>query len=159
MGWVCADFGCNVGGFTDCLLSRGATRVYAVDTGYGILKWSLRRDPRVVTMERTNALHVHLAEKVRLLTVDVGWTPQHLVLPRALNHLDAKGEIVSLVKPHYETDRSNLRGGVLPEDQAENEVARITSHLTALNLNVVNSVESPLRGDSGNREWLIHVRR
>src|SRR3954464_11050910 len=73
-GLVCADLGSNAGGFVDCLLSRGAARVYAVDTGYGALDWKLRKDPRVVVMERTNAMHVQLPEKVGLVTIDVAWT-------------------------------------------------------------------------------------
>src|SRR5438045_1304623 len=73
-GSVCADLGSNVGGFVDCLLSRGAVRVYAVDTGYGALEWKLRKDARVVVMERTNAMHVVLPERVKLVTIDVAWT-------------------------------------------------------------------------------------
>src|SRR5690242_644761 len=80
-GWVCADFGANAGGFTDCLLSRCAAKVYAIDTGYGALEWKLRTDPRVVVMERTNAMHVELPEQVDLVTIDVAWTKQRLILP------------------------------------------------------------------------------
>src|SRR5712675_3605403 len=75
-GKTCADLGSNTGGFVDCLLQRGATRVYAIDTGYGALDWKLRKDPRVVVMERTNAMHVELPEKVQLVTIDVAWTKQ-----------------------------------------------------------------------------------
>src|SRR4051812_11330036 len=75
-GLVCADLGSNTGGFVDCLLQRGASRVYAVDTGYGVLDWKLRKDPRVVVMERTNAMHVRLPEPVDLVTIDVAWTRQ-----------------------------------------------------------------------------------
>src|SRR6266404_2482418 len=82
-GFVCADFGANAGGFTDCLLQRGASRVYAIDTGYGALEWKLRRDPRVVAMERTNAMHVELPEEVDLVVVDVAWTKQRFILPAA----------------------------------------------------------------------------
>ncbi|NOT00929.1 MAG: hypothetical protein HOP29_09895, partial [Phycisphaerales bacterium] len=96
---VCADLGCNVGGFTDCLLRRGARRVYAVDTGFGALDWKLRRDPRVVVMERTNALHLTLPEPIDLVTIDVAWTRQTLILPRALE-LIRRG-------PQRETTRPN----------------------------------------------------
>src|SRR3954464_2055528 len=82
-GWICADLGCNVGGFVDCLLQRGAAKVYAIDTGYGALDWKLRKDPRVVTMERTNAMHVSLPEQVDLVTIDVAWTRQNKILPSA----------------------------------------------------------------------------
>ena len=80
-GLVCADLGSHIGGFVNCLLQRGATRVYAVDTAYGTLSFRLRKDPRVVVMERTNAMHVALPESVALVTIDVGWIPQAKVLP------------------------------------------------------------------------------
>src|SRR5579864_3600866 len=73
---ICADLGCSTGGFTDCLLQRGAAKVFAVDTGYGVLDWKLRNDPRVVVMERTNAMHVNLPESVDLVSIDVAWTKQ-----------------------------------------------------------------------------------
>src|SRR6266480_1183997 len=82
-GFVCADLGSNVGGFVDCLLQRGAKKVYAIDTGYGVLEWKLRKDPRVVVMERTNAMHVNLPEKVGVVTIDVAWTKQKHILPAA----------------------------------------------------------------------------
>src|SRR5882724_12381661 len=78
-GFTCADFGANAGGFTDCMLQRGAGKVYAVDTGYGALEWKLRKDARVVVMERTNAMHVDLPEKVDLVAVDVAWTKQRFI--------------------------------------------------------------------------------
>lgn len=114
-GFVCADLGCNVGGFTDCLLRRGASRVYAVDTGYGVLDYRLRKDPRVVVMERTNALHLHLPQPVQLVCIDVAWTRQHHILPAARQLLPPfeQGQIISLIKPHYEADARLLRGGVL----------------------------------------------
>ncbi|MHC4480407.1 MAG: SAM-dependent methyltransferase, partial [Planctomycetota bacterium] len=101
-GLLAADFGCNVGGFTDCFLHRGARRVYAVDTGYGMLAWKLRQDERVVVMERTNAMHVELPEPVDVVAVDVGWTKQRYILPNALKRLDAHGSVLSLLKPQYE---------------------------------------------------------
>src|SRR5688572_17870582 len=80
-GFVCADLGCNVGGLTDCLLQRGAAKVYAIEKGYGVIEWRLRKDPRVVVMERTNAMHVQLPERVDLVTIDVAWTRQLLIRP------------------------------------------------------------------------------
>ena len=99
-GFICADFGSNTGGFVDCLLQRGAAKVYAIDTGYGVLDWKLRKDPRVVVMERTNAMHVELPEPVRLVTIDVAWTKQRIILPAAKRVLDRDGWIVTLLKPH-----------------------------------------------------------
>ncbi|MFZ4696664.1 MAG: SAM-dependent methyltransferase, partial [Phycisphaerales bacterium] len=102
-GLVAADFGCNVGGFTDVLLRAGAAKVFAVDTGYGTLAWRLRQDARVVTMERTNALHAERPEGgVDLVVLDLAWTPQRLAIPAALRWLRPGGHIISLVKPHYE---------------------------------------------------------
>src|SRR5260370_13738538 len=79
-GWVCADLGSNTGGFVDCLLQRGAAKVYAIDTGYGALDWKLRNDPRVMVMERTNAMHVELPEKIARISIDVAWTRQKHIL-------------------------------------------------------------------------------
>src|SRR3954447_15089954 len=113
-GLVCADLGCNAGGFTDCLLQRGAAKVYAVDTGYGMLEWKLRKDPRVVVMERTNAMHAQLPEPVGLVTIDVAWTKQRHILPAARRMVAADGKVVTLIKPHYEADPTLLVRGVLP---------------------------------------------
>ncbi len=153
-GWTCADLGCNVGGFTDCLLQFGAARVYAIDTGYGELAWTLRKDHRVVVMERTNALHVGLPEPVRLVTIDVGWTRQHLILPAALRLLGAGGSIVTLVKPHYEAEASDLRRGVLPEDRVADTLQRMRDRVAEVGFEFSTLIESPLRGHTGNREFL-----
>ncbi len=101
-GLVGADLGCNIGGFTDCMLQEGVLRVYAVDTGYGMLAWKLRQDERVVVMERTNAMHVELPERVGVVTVDVGWTRQRHILPHALELCAPGGIVLSLFKPQYE---------------------------------------------------------
>src|SRR5881296_3349699 len=113
---VCADLGSNVGGFVDCLLQRGAKKVYAVDTGYGALEWKLRKDPRVVVMERTNAMHVTLPEPVGFISIDVAWTRQRNILPAAGRLLAADGRVVSLIKPHYEAAPATLRKGILPPE-------------------------------------------
>jgi 23S rRNA (cytidine1920-2'-O)/16S rRNA (cytidine1409-2'-O)-methyltransferase len=129
-GLTAADFGCSTGGFTDCLLQRGAAKVYAVDTGYGVLDWKLRNDPRVVVMERTNCLHaappseVVATGGVDLIVIDASWTPQRLVIPAALAWLKQSTEarIISLIKPHYEfKDQGNKlpHGGILDEHLAE----------------------------------------
>src|SRR5437773_5100228 len=112
-GLTCADLGCSTGGFTDCLLQHGAAKVYAIDTGYGVLDWKLRKDPRVVVMERTNAMHVELPELVDLVTIDVAWTKQRIILPAAARALSSTGAVVTLIKPHYEAEPKMLRGGVL----------------------------------------------
>src|SRR5215207_2113878 len=121
-GLICADLGSNAGGFVDCLLQRGAAKVYAVDTGYGVLEWKLRKDPRVVVMERTNAMHVVLPEPVGVVTIDVAWTRQRHILPAARRLVAPDGFVITLIKPHYEADPSQLLKGVLPEGDVDGVV-------------------------------------
>lgn len=151
-GMVCADLGSHVGGFVDCLLQRGAGMVYAVDTCYGTLAWKLRKDSRVVVLERTNALHVDLPEKVDLVTIDVGWTRQELILPHAAHLLKPQGRIITLLKPHYEAPRNLLTHGVLPECHWPTIVDRVLAEITALGLCIEAWTISPLLGHGGNRE-------
>src|SRR6184192_3985204 len=92
-GKICADLGCSTGGFTDCLLQHGAAKVYAIDTGYGVLDWKLRTDPRVIVMERTNAMHVTLPQPIEIVTIDVAWTKQRHILPSASRILGPGGAV------------------------------------------------------------------
>ena len=153
-GMVCADLGSHVGGFVDCLLQRGAGRVYSVDTAYGLLAWKLRRDARVEVLERTNALHVGLPEPMDLVTIDVGWTPQAKILPRAATLLKTDGQVVTLIKPHYEAKRDQLQKGVLPDDTAAETAQRVLHECEAAGWTVRGSILSPIRGHGGNREYL-----
>jgi len=158
-GACCADFGCNVGGFTDCLLRCGAARVYAVDTGYGQLAWRLRKDPRVVVMERTNALHVKPPELVDMVAVDVAWTPQERIVPAALRWLKPAGRVLSLLKPHYELSkmRRSRPTAVLADRQAD-EICRIVCRrLERLGCCVRAAMRSVLRGKGGNREFFLLI--
>jgi 23S rRNA (cytidine1920-2'-O)/16S rRNA (cytidine1409-2'-O)-methyltransferase len=157
-GKVCADLGCNAGGFTDCLLQRGAAKVYAVDTGYGALEYKLRRDPRVVTMERTNAMHVSLPEPVGLVVIDVAWTKQKHILPNARKLLGAGGEVVTLLKPHYEAEKSQLKMGVLREEELPGVVERVKGEMTAAGFEVLGMTTSPIKGAKGNVEMLAWLR-
>ncbi len=164
-GRVCADLGCSTGGFTDVLLRRGAARVYAVDTGYGVLDWTLRNDDRVRVLERTNALHVSLPEPVALVTIDAGWTRQARILPHARTLLAPAGEIVTLVKPHYEVDADSLRPsrGVLPEERLEPVLQHVREEIRAAGFEIVGETPSPIRGSAGksargNVEVLMHLR-
>lgn len=165
-GLVCADLGCSTGGFTDCLLARGAARVFAVDTAYGQLAWRLRNHPDVTVMERRNALHVEPPEPVDLVVVDLGWTRQDKAVPAALAWLKPSGRIVSLVKPHYEAPRARLRpGGVLEPADAERIALDVRDRLPALGVRVAGWTKSPVLGGavsgkrkrkgSGNPEWLV----
>lgn len=163
-GYACADFGCNAGGFTDCLLQRGARHVIAVDTGYGALAWTLRNDPRVTVLERTNALHAPSPpEGVDLVVVDLGWTPQRFAVPAALRWLAPGGRVISLVKPHYEAsaDGRGPRRGGLTHEESKAMFERVVAGLDELGARVVRSTESPLVGakssrkGDGNREFLV----
>lgn len=160
-GLACADLGCNVGGFTDCLLVRGAASVVALDTGYGVLDWRLRNDPRVRVRERTNALHAEPSEPVALVVVDLGWTRQALALPAARRWLAPGGSIVTLVKPHYEASgaaRAGLTRGRLDVAEAEAVVAGVIERLPELGFRSLGLVASPIvGGKGGNAEWLAHV--
>ena len=166
-GVHCADFGCNVGGFTDCLLQRGAAGVIAIDTGYGVLDWKLRNDERVEVRERTNALHAPPPEQpVGLVVVDLAWTPQRLALPAARRWLAGDGRVITLVKPHYEVgeDRKHLlEGGFLPQELAPAVLEETLRGMGELGFEVLASTQSPLvggkssrkRGVPGNIEYLV----
>jgi 23S rRNA (cytidine1920-2'-O)/16S rRNA (cytidine1409-2'-O)-methyltransferase len=157
-GFISADLGCSTGGFTDCLLQRGARRVYAVDTGYGVLDWKLRKDSRVVVMERTNAMHVELPEPVSLITIDVGWTKQRYILPPARKLLESHGQIITLIKPHYEAERALLRNGLLPPDKLAAVVTSVGNEIRSLGFEIAGMVDSPIKGSGGNAEVLAWLR-
>jgi 23S rRNA (cytidine1920-2'-O)/16S rRNA (cytidine1409-2'-O)-methyltransferase len=158
-GRVAADLGSHVGGFVDCLLQHGAARVHSVDTSYGTLAWKLRKDPRVVVCERTNALHVELPEPVDLVTVDVGWTPQRLVLAHVPSLTTGQADVISLIKPHYEAPRKWLEKGVLPAERHEEVLASVRKDIAATGWHIVAWMVSPIEGHGGNREYLAHLRR
>jgi 23S rRNA (cytidine1920-2'-O)/16S rRNA (cytidine1409-2'-O)-methyltransferase len=157
-GHTCADLGSNTGGFVDCLLQRGAAKVYAIDTGYGALDWKLRKDPRVVVMERTNAMHAELPEKVTRISIDVAWTKQKHILPAARRMIAEGGVVISLIKPHYEADPSLLRKGILQAQEVEVVVEKVKSQIHAFGFEVVATVQSPITGAKGNVEILAHLR-
>lgn len=205
-GWTCVDLGSHAGGFVDCLLRHGAARVYAVDPGYGVLDYRLRRDARVIVCERTNALEIswppdakpaprdgkaarrerrvrgapRCAERreppprddraasgvpaavsqgngANLVTIDVGWTPQRLILPAARRCLLPGGSIITLIKPQYEAPGEWLRGGVLPADRLDEALSRCIADIRAAGLEIIACVDSPIAGHGGNLEvlWLL----
>ncbi len=156
-GRMCADLGCNVGGFTQVLLRRGAAKVYAIDTGYGVLDYSLRRDARVVVMERTNALHVQLPERCSLVVIDAGWTRQVHIVRAAREMLSEGGQICSLLKPHYEAPREWLRRGVLDPPRREEVIAATLREIEELGLRVLGRVEAAVAGQAGNREEMLWI--
>ncbi len=169
-GLRCADFGCSTGGFTDCLLRRGASHVYAIDTGYGVLDYILRVDDRVTAVERTNALHAEPpAEPVSLISVDMSWTPQRLCVPACLRWLEEgdAGRVLTLVKPHYEAKglgvEDRLEGGVLSEADAEFVLGGVLETLPDLGVRVLGTVRSPILGGkkkkTGNVEYIALLAR
>ncbi|MBN1341122.1 MAG: TlyA family RNA methyltransferase [Phycisphaerae bacterium] len=158
-GLICADLGSNVGGFVDCLLSHDATKVYSVDTGYGVLDYGLRKEGRVVVMERTNAMHVVLPEPIDLVTIDVGWTRQRNILPPSARLLKDGGRILSLLKPHYEAPPKWLRKGVLPAEKVPVVVETVVASLAKLGVSLLGQTDSPITGQAGNHEVWLYLRR
>ena len=163
-GFTCADFGCNIGGLTDCLLQRGAARVFSIDTGYGTLAWKLRNDPRVVVMERTNALHVPPPADQKmvavpilmdLVVIDLAWTPQRLAIPAALKWLKPECRIITLVKPHYELaddeKQALLKDGFLDPAHAEPILTRVLGQLPSWGATPLAHTQSPLTGGKSSR--------
>jgi 23S rRNA (cytidine1920-2'-O)/16S rRNA (cytidine1409-2'-O)-methyltransferase len=157
-GLTCADLGSNTGGFVDCLLQRGATRVYAIDTGYGALEYKLRKDPRAIVMERTNAMHVKLPELVAFISIDVAWTKQKHILPAARKLLAPCGQVVTLIKPHYEADKATLRKGILPQRHLPGVLEQVKADISASGFELVGLTDSPILGSQGNRELLAWLK-
>lgn len=155
---ICADFGSSTGGFVDCLLQNGAAKVYAVDTAYGELAWKLRNDPKVVVMERSNAMHVTLPEKMDFISIDTGWTKLQFVLPNVVKNLKDTGIIVALIKPHYEAPKQYLEKGRLRDEKIPEVLESVQNEIRNHDLTIHGIVESPIVGDKGkNREFLAYL--
>jgi 23S rRNA (cytidine1920-2'-O)/16S rRNA (cytidine1409-2'-O)-methyltransferase len=160
--WVIADVGASTGGFTDCLLQRGAGRVYAIDVGYGQLAWSLRQDPRVVVMERTNARYLEtLPELVDLVVIDASFISLKLLLPAVAGWLRDGGQAVPLIKPQFEAGRRQVgKGGVVRDPAVHRQVlADLLRWAKAQGWGLQGLVPSPLLGPAGNVEFLTHLAR
>ncbi len=163
-GAVCADVGASTGGFTDCLLQRGAKRVFAIDVGHGQLAQQLRLDPRVVVLERTNARHLTadaLGGKVDIVVADVSFIGLSALLPAFGDILVPGGLLLALVKPQFEAGRLEVaRGKGVIRDEAvrERTVARVSSAIAAAGFDVVGEVDSVLAGPKGNRERFVLAR-
>ena len=163
-GRVCLDVGASTGGFTDCLLSRGALRVHAVDVGHGQLHPRLRSDPRVVVWEGVNARHLapdRFPERPTLATVDVSFISLEKVLPAVAACLDVPAEVVALVKPQFEVGRGQVgKGGVVRAWEARRAaVRRVAAAAAAIGLGAAGVAASVLHGPKGNREVFLHLRR
>ena len=161
-GFVCSDSGASTGGFTDCLLQKGAKKVFAIDVGYGQLAWSLRTDERVVCMERTNIRYVKpedLSEPLDLSVVDVSFISLKIVLPAIKALLKPTGQILCLIKPQFEAGKDKVgKKGVVRDPAVHAEVLESFLALASeLRLTVRNLTFSPVKGPEGNIEFLGHL--
>lgn len=163
-GCVCMDIGASTGGFTDCMLSNGAAKVYAIDVGYGQIAWKLRCDERVVNMERTNfryVTHEQIPEQVDFASVDVSFISLRKILPVMRELLRDGGRAVCLIKPQFEAGRENVGKKGVVRDRAVHEsvVASITEFAVESGFNVCNVDFSPIKGPEGNIEYLMLVEK
>ena len=158
-GCVCSDSGASTGGFTDCLLQKGAKKVFAIDVGYGQLAWAIRNDPRVVCMERTNIRYVtpeQLGEPLDLSVVDVSFISLRIVLPAIRALLKPTGQIVCLIKPQFEIGKKRIKNGVVSSEKDHIEtVADVIGFAQSSGLTVYGLDFSPIKGGEGNIEFLV----
>jgi 23S rRNA (cytidine1920-2'-O)/16S rRNA (cytidine1409-2'-O)-methyltransferase len=163
-GQIALDIGASTGGFTDCLLQRGAAKVYAVDVGRGQLAWKLRNDPRVVVMEKLNARFLSredIPEPVDLCVIDVSFISLTLILPRAFELITRNGMILALIKPQFELERKDVgRGGIVREAALhEKAQQKIVKFVKEADHDVIDVVPSAITGADGNQEFFICIRK
>jgi len=161
-GKICLDVGSSTGGFTDCLLQRGAARVYAIDVGTAQLDWKLRNDPRVIVREQVNARYLssdHVPEPVALAVCDVSFISITMILPALITLLTPDAQMVILVKPQFELDRSQVgKGGIIRDPVLHQQAcARVEAAVQSLGFQT-QIMPSPILGAEGNREFLLHAR-
>ena len=161
-GKVAADIGASTGGFTDCLLKRGASRVYAIDVGYGQLDYRLRQDSRVVVMERVNARYsIPLPEQVDLATIDLSFISVTKVIPSVVELLKPGGYLVVLVKPQFESRKGEVgKGGIIKDTQLHAAIlGRFVAWVVENGFRLRGLIESPILGTEGNREFFALLKR
>jgi len=163
-GKICMDVGSSTGGFTDCMLQNGASKVYAVDVGTNQLAWKLRTDPRVVCMEKTNIRYVKpedIGEPVDFSSIDVSFISLSKVLPAIRDYLKEDGEIAALIKPQFEAGRQKVgKKGVVRDPETHIEVIEaVTGFAVSCGFYVENLTFSPIRGPEGNIEYLVHLKK
>ena len=161
-GFVCSDSGASTGGFTDCLLQQGASKVFAIDVGYGQLDWKIRSDPRVVVMERTNVRYVtpeQLGEPLDLSVIDVSFIGLEIVLPTIKNLLKPTGQVLCLIKPQFEAGKENVgKKGVVREPKIHKMVLdNFVELVHSLGFKILGLTFSPVKGPEGNIEFLGHL--
>jgi 23S rRNA (cytidine1920-2'-O)/16S rRNA (cytidine1409-2'-O)-methyltransferase len=163
-GLIAMDVGASTGGFTDCLLQRGATKIYAVDVGYGQFDWKLRNDERVVLLERTNIRKLEqgrIPEPVDMAVIDVSFISLKLVVPKVMEFLRSPGGIiVALVKPQFEAGRADVgKGGIVRDESIRlRALMGVIESVEGCGLSVKGRMESPIRGQKGNIEYLIYAK-
>jgi 23S rRNA (cytidine1920-2'-O)/16S rRNA (cytidine1409-2'-O)-methyltransferase len=163
-GWVCIDVGASTGGFTDCLLQRGAVRVHAVDVGTNQLVWKLRNDPRVIVKEQFNARHMvpeDIGEKCRLAVMDLSFISLTKVLPAVFSVLESGGSVVCLIKPQFELQREDItRGGIVRDPVLhERAIEKIRHYVTTQHpCEWLGLIPSPITGMDGNQEFLAWIK-
>lgn len=161
---VAMDIGCSTGGFSDCLLKKGVRKVYAVDVGYGQFDWTLRGDPRIILLERTNIRYLRresIGEAIDLAVIDVSFISLLKVLPKAREFLADQGIVLALVKPQFEVGREMVgKGGIVRDESARRSaVDKVLQGAGQMGFNAVGRCESPVPGQKGNREYFVYLEK
>jgi len=159
---IAMDVGASTGGFTDCLLKKGVKIVYAIDVGYGQLDWSLRIDRRVITLEKRNIRYLKkedIPDGIDLAVIDVSFISLRIVLPKVMEFLKDRGEIVALVKPQFEVGKGEVGKGGIVRNQAKHRdvLLKLVEFSKRINLSVKGITESPILGQKGNREFFLYL--
>jgi 23S rRNA (cytidine1920-2'-O)/16S rRNA (cytidine1409-2'-O)-methyltransferase len=160
---IAMDIGASTGGFTDCMLQRGAAKVYAVDVGYGQFSWKLRNDSRVCLLEKTNIRYLDkqmIPDRIDIATIDVSFISLSKVIPKVSEFLAPHGEIVALIKPQFEAGKKDVgKGGVVKDEKIRLSVIdRIKKKSEEIGFNVIGTTTSPIKGPKGNVEYLIYLK-
>lgn len=163
-GKTAMDVGAGTGGFTDCMLKRGAKKVYSIDVGYGQFDWRLRGEPRVALIERTNVRYLQrsaIPDEIDLAAVDVSFISLRKVIPKVMEFLGPGGGIVALIKPQFEAGRADVGKGGIVRDEGKRlaAAASVREALEGMGLETAGLMESPIKGQKGNVEYLIYLRR
>jgi 23S rRNA (cytidine1920-2'-O)/16S rRNA (cytidine1409-2'-O)-methyltransferase len=161
---IIMDIGCSTGGFTDCVLKEEARRVYAIDVGYGQIDWSLRQNPQVILLEKTNIRYLErekVPDVIDLILIDVSFISLTKVLPKGMEFLHPEGEILALIKPQFEVGKGHVeKGGVIKDESARmSAVENIRRFAESVGLKPIGVFESPVHGQKGNVEYFIYLRR
>jgi 23S rRNA (cytidine1920-2'-O)/16S rRNA (cytidine1409-2'-O)-methyltransferase len=163
-GKIVLDIGASTGGFTDCLLQRGAAKVYAVDVGHGQLDWRIRNDPRVIVLEKLNARFLsreHIPEPIDVCVIDVSFISLTLILPNAFDLITASGVILALIKPQFELQRADVAKGGVVRDPGLHQKAqdKIVAFVTSIGHVVIGIVPSAIKGADGNQEFFACLQK